>query len=415
MTQTSLIFTVSTKCISELIGGAFSKQYILTENFLMMVLSEFLGQANIPIILVTDDKDLFESMSGLVHKFDIKVISFDGDCEDVVRQISSSSQTIFVDIISCFILADTLQRMLLRLKASEIVYVDGGGALVAKNVHAINIMREILGCRLQTSVFKCFDAYMNPQECTSVCGFSAENIFEKKSASNTEFTTNLKSYQSYVLKKYMQTGLSIINPENIDLRGCLRFGKNVFLDNNVSIRGDVVLGDNVTVGANSILENITIEENSEIKENCILTSSEIGRSCRVGPYARLRSGTILGDGSHIGNFVEIKNSQIGMHCKINHHNFIGDATLGDAVIVGAGTITCNFDGSKNNETVIDDHVFIGSSVQLVAPVHISSHAFVAAGSTITRDVTSYSLAIARAKQVDIENWVKERRLKNDVN
>lgn len=405
--KTALLFTVSTRCLYESVGEAISKQCILTENFFTLVLSEILGQVNMPVVFVADDTDLLKNMDALTCRFNVQFLSVDKNNETILEILSSVDRIVFVDIFSCFLLGNTLQSMLFKSKNADIVCLNKGVPLVANHKHAIKMVQAILSSRLQTSIANCLASYLNAIQWQGVLNIDTYHNFETPFHDNGNFSSSLRSYQNCILKQCMQRGLAIVDPTSIDLRGLVRFEKNVFLDNNVSIRGEVILGNNVSVGANCILENITVKADTQVKENCILKSSEIGRACRIGPYARLRSGTKLGDGSHIGNFVEIKNTQIGMCCKINHHSFIGDATIADSVIIGAGTVTCNFDGLKNNQTILDSHVFIGSGVQLIAPLRIFHHAFVAAGSTITRDVPCYCLAIARAKQIDIDNWVRD--------
>lgn len=402
----AIVFTISSRCLYESIGEAFSKQYVLTENFFTLILSELLGATNIPVITLTDDANLAKTIDSLGGRYPLKNLSMGQDHKTILENLNATNQVVFVDISSCLISSDTLQGMILRQKGSETVCLNSGGALATNDTHAENILRIILANHSQASVLSCFDSYLKSIQWQGVDDFTSNHVFEKPFLSNADFSFKLKSYQQYILQQYMKNGLSVLNPASIDLRGHLRFGKNVFLDNNISIRGEVDLGDNITVGTNCILENTSVKNGTQIKENCIIISSEIGGGCRLGPYARLRSHTRLGEESQIGNFVEIKNARLGKRCKINHHSFIGDAILGNNVIIGAGSVTCNFDGNKNNETIIGDNVFIGSGVQLIAPVHLSNNSFVAAGSAITQDVPSFALAIARSKQIDIENWVK---------
>jgi len=197
-------------------------------------------------------------------------------------------------------------------------------------------------------------------------------------------------------------GVYLRDPMRFDIRGSLVCGNNVEFDINVIIEGDVELGDNVRIGPNCILKDTMIESDTIIQANSIIENANIGKSCLIGPYARVRPGTALGDHVQIGNYVEVKAAIIGAGCKINHLSYIGNAILEEDVIIGAGTITCNFDGTKNNDTYIEKGAFIGSGCQLVAPVRVGQKAMVGAGSTITENVPAYGLALARNRQTVIE-------------
>ena len=202
--------------------------------------------------------------------------------------------------------------------------------------------------------------------------------------------------------KLINQGVDVLDPMKIDIRGSLKCGKNVKIDINVIIEGDVILDDNVIIDSNCILKDSVIGSDSKIQANSIVESSDIGESCLIGPYARIRPGSILKNHVQIGNFVEVKAAMIDTGCKINHLSYIGDAILEKNVIIGAGTITCNFDGTKNNDTYIEKGAFIGSSVQLVAPVRVGENACIGAGSTITEDVPANELTVARSRQAVIK-------------
>ncbi len=210
----------------------------------------------------------------------------------------------------------------------------------------------------------------------------------------------------------LRAGATLADPARFDQRGHLALGRDVFIDVNVVFEGRVVLGDRVRIGPNCLLRDVTIGADTQVLANCVLERSEIGAGCHVGPFARLRPGNVLADGAHIGNFVEVKNSRIGRGTKANHLTYLGDADVGDKVNVGAGTITCNYDGANKSRTVIGDHVFIGSGNMLVAPVTIGAHATTGAGSTITRDAPEGKLTLARGRQVTIEGW--QRPVKKKV-
>lgn len=195
--------------------------------------------------------------------------------------------------------------------------------------------------------------------------------------------------------------------DHVDIRGKLTVGKNVSIDTNVIIKGEVTLADGVLVEPNCVLEDSRIGAGTSIRANSIVESAVIGNDCIVGPYARIRAKTDIGDGAQIGNFVEVKESLIGPGCKINHHAFIGNATLGRDVIIGAGTITCNFDGHKTQSTTIDDGAFVGSGCQLIAPIVIGARAVIGAGSTVTQNAPADRLTLARGRQVTVGNWSRD--------
>lgn len=202
----------------------------------------------------------------------------------------------------------------------------------------------------------------------------------------------------------ISNGVVVEDPEQVHIRGKLVCGKNVKLDINIIIEGNVVLGDEVTVGANCILKNCTIGKGTSINPFSLVEDSTIGDHCFVGPYGRIRPNASIGDFVQIGNFVEIKNANVASKCRINHLAFLGDADLAKNVTIGAGTITCNHDGFKNNRTTIKEGVFVGSGCNLVAPLIINANSTIASGSTITDEVPRDTLAIARSRQITKGNW-----------
>lgn len=202
----------------------------------------------------------------------------------------------------------------------------------------------------------------------------------------------------------MKQGVLIRDPARTYIRGDLACAPGVEIDTNVIIEGRVVLGRGVKVGANSILRNCQIGENTSINPFSLVEQSSVGVGSFVGPYGRIRPGSDVGDNVQIGNYVEIKNSRVGDGSRINHHAFIGDATIAEKVTIGAGTITCNHDGVGTNKTVIDYGVYIGSGCNLVAPLHIGQDAVIGAGSTITCDVPAAKLTLARGRQITVEKW-----------
>ena len=211
-------------------------------------------------------------------------------------------------------------------------------------------------------------------------------------------------YQLIQAHQLLRNGITIMDPARFDLRGDLEIDADCSIDINVILEGRLKIGTGVNIGANCIIKDSVIDDGVEILPNSIIENAVIGKSCRIGPFARIRPDTVLDDNVHVGNFVEIKKSMIGKRSKANHLSYIGDSEIGSQVNIGAGTITCNYDGAKKHKTIIEDHVFIGSDTQLVAPVTVKSGATIAAGTTITKDVDSDSLAISRTDQRTISNW-----------
>jgi len=209
----------------------------------------------------------------------------------------------------------------------------------------------------------------------------------------------------------LESGVTLADPARIDVRGELACGRDVAIDVNCIFEGRVVLGDRVRIGANCILRDVTVGADTEVKPFSLLEEAVIGRNARIGPYARIRPGTDLGDEVHIGNFVEVKASRIAARSKANHLAYIGDSTVGSDVNIGAGTITCNYDGANKHRTVIEDDVHIGSDVQLIAPVTVGKGATIGAGATITRDVPPGGLALTEKKQISKPGWQRPRKSK----
>lgn len=214
-------------------------------------------------------------------------------------------------------------------------------------------------------------------------------------------------YQLAQAKLLLQQGVSLRDPTRIDVRGRFnQLGQDISIDINVLFEGINTLGDHVSIGVNSCIKNTTIGNNVEILANCIIEDAVIADNCRIGPYARLRPQTELASHVQIGNFVEIKKSTIASASKINHLSYIGDAVVGSKVNIGAGTITCNYDGVNKSTTVIENEVFIGSDTQLIAPVTVGKGATIGAGSTITKDVPENQLTLSRSKQLSVAGWKK---------
>jgi bifunctional UDP-N-acetylglucosamine pyrophosphorylase/glucosamine-1-phosphate N-acetyltransferase len=211
-------------------------------------------------------------------------------------------------------------------------------------------------------------------------------------------------HQREQAQRLLERGVTLADPARIDVRGELECGRDVFIDVNCVFEGRVVLGDGASVGANCVLRDLTVGPGTRIEPFCHLEHSDIGGACRIGPFARLRPGVTLGERVHIGNFVEAKGSSIGDGSKANHLSYVGDTTVGRNVNIGAGTITCNYDGANKHRTIIEDDAFIGSDTQLVAPVRVGRGATLGAGTTLTKDAPEGQLTVSRAKQVSVAGW-----------
>jgi bifunctional UDP-N-acetylglucosamine pyrophosphorylase/glucosamine-1-phosphate N-acetyltransferase len=212
-------------------------------------------------------------------------------------------------------------------------------------------------------------------------------------------------FQRKLAGDLMRNGVTLRDPSRFDVRGQIEsIGRDVEIDINVILEGRIRLGDNVRIGANCVIKDSEIGNDVEILANSVVEDAVIGQGCRIGPFARIRPETRIEDHVHIGNFVEIKKSEIASRSKVNHLSYIGDTIIGCDVNVGAGTITCNYDGANKHQTVIEDGAFIGSDTQLVAPVRVGKNATIGAGATVTKDAPENALTLSRAKQVTIEGW-----------
>jgi len=218
-----------------------------------------------------------------------------------------------------------------------------------------------------------------------------------------------RRYQKIRSEELLEAGVTLADPARIDVRGVLDCGRDVAIDVNCVFEGRVQLGDGVRVGPNCVVRNCSIQRDSEILPFSHLDDAEIGERCRIGPFARLRPGARLDEEVHIGNFVEVKASRVGPGSKANHLSYIGDSEIGARVNVGAGTITCNYDGVAKHRTVIEDDCFIGSDATLVAPVRIARGSYIGAGSTISKDTPAGQLTVARARQVSIPAWKPRKK------
>lgn len=239
-----------------------------------------------------------------------------------------------------------------------------------------------------------------------------DNGFEVQGVNNRlQLAVLERWYQRQQAERLMTEGATLADPARIDVRGDLTVGQDVLIDINAVFEGEVSLESGVSIGANCMLRNCHIGAESRIDAHSVIDGATVGQHAQVGPFARLRPGTDLADHTRVGNFVETKKAVVGEGSKINHLSYVGDATLGRHVNVGAGTITCNYDGVNKHQTIIADGVFVGSNTSLVAPVSLAENVTIGAGSAITRDVAADELSVARGKQRNIPNWQRPEEKK----
>ncbi|MCG9790606.1 bifunctional UDP-N-acetylglucosamine diphosphorylase/glucosamine-1-phosphate N-acetyltransferase GlmU [Vibrio mediterranei] len=220
-----------------------------------------------------------------------------------------------------------------------------------------------------------------------------------------------RAFQSMQAQKLLEQGVMLRDPARFDLRGQLQCGMDVEIDTNVIIEGSVTLGDNVVIGAGCLLKDCEIDDNTLVRPYSVIEGATVGEECTVGPFTRLRPGADLRNDSHVGNFVEVKNARLGEGSKANHLTYLGDADIGQRTNVGAGVITCNYDGANKFKTVIGNDVFVGSDSQLIAPITIADGATIGAGTTLTKDVAEGELVITRAKERKITGWQRPTKQK----
>jgi len=239
----------------------------------------------------------------------------------------------------------------------------------------------------------------------TIASVITENEFEVAGVNDKVQLAELeRTLQQNQATKFMQQGLGLKDPARFDCRGSLNFGQDCEVDVNVVIEGEVTLGDNTTIAPNCVIKNTVIGSNVSILPNSVIDNAVIGDGASIGPFARIRPETNIGENAKIGNFVEVKKSTIGKGSKISHLSYVGDTAMGDDVNIGAGVITCNYDGVNKHQTTIEDGAFIGSNTQLIAPVSVGKNATIGAGSTITKDVPEDQLGLSRSKQTTLKNW-----------
>lgn len=249
-----------------------------------------------------------------------------------------------------------------------------------------------------------------------IVGIEPDHAFEIEGVNDRMQLANLeRTYQSHQVQALQKQGVQFADPMRVDIRGQLTVGQDVFVDVGVVFEGDCTLGDNVYIEAGCVIKDSQIGNATHLKPYCVLDKAKVGAGVDIGPFAHLRPDSELADNSKIGNFVETKKAKIGKGSKVNHLSYIGDAIVGVGVNVGAGTITCNYDGANKHLTQIGNHAFIGSNTSLVAPICIGDGATVGAGSTISKDVPDNALAVARGRQVEKENWQRPIKKNKSAN
>ncbi|MDM8559303.1 bifunctional UDP-N-acetylglucosamine diphosphorylase/glucosamine-1-phosphate N-acetyltransferase GlmU [Candidatus Parabeggiatoa sp. HSG14] len=243
---------------------------------------------------------------------------------------------------------------------------------------------------------------------------TTNNVYEVMGVNDrSQLATLERYYQIQQVNRLMLTGVTVRDPARIDIRGMVQTGQDVSIDVNVIFEGEIMLGNRVKIGPHTIIRNAKIGDDVEILSHCVIDNVVIGTGCKIGPFARLRPETVLAEQVHIGNFVEIKKSTVAQKTKINHLSYIGDSEVGSDVNIGAGTITCNYDGVHKHKTVIEDRAFIGSDTQLVAPVKVGAGATIGAGSTIVTNTPPDTLTLSRSPQKNIPSW--HRPIKKNPN
>lgn len=248
------------------------------------------------------------------------------------------------------------------------------------------------------------------QEGHQIIAVHPDSLAEVEGVNNRQQLATLERiYQKNAAEKLLLAGLMILDPTRFDLRGELTHGKDCEIDINVIIEGQVTLGNRVKIGAGCVLKNCSIADDSIISPYSIIEQSTLKSGCTVGPFARLRPDSILEENAHVGNFVEMKKATLGINSKAGHLSYLGDATIGNNVNIGAGTITCNYDGANKHKTIIEDDVFVGSDTQLVAPVTVAKGSTIGAGTTVTKNIAENELVISRVKQTHIENWQRPKK------
>ena len=288
-----------------------------------------------------------------------------------------------------------------QLKIQEV----NTGVLVADGAHFKNWLSRVKNNNAQGEFYLTDVIGLANQDGCQVTAVQASEFMEVEGANNRlQLAALERFYQRKQAEKLLLAGVMLIDPERFDLRGTLEHGKDVEIDVNVIVEGNVRLGERVKIGAGCVLKNVTIGDDVEIKPYSVLEDATIGDKAAIGPFSRLRPGAELAAETHVGNFVEIKKSTVGKGSKVNHLTYVGDTEIGENCNIGAGVITCNYDGANKFKTIIGNNVFVGSDTQLVAPVTVADGATIGAGSTITQNIEKDELVITRVPQRHIQGW-----------
>ncbi len=361
---------------SELVIVLCADVPLITTETLQRLAKKAKSSQGFSVLTVTLEKPegygrIFRKEDGTVEKIVESV-----DLEEADRKIVECNSGIFA------IRASYLKRWLPNLKGK-------------------NLQNELYltDCVIFATEDKVKVASLSVDDSTEVLG-----VNDKKQLARAE-----RVFQNRIASDLLESGVTLLDPSRLDVRGELVLGRDVTIDVNVVFEGRVVLSDGVYIGPNSIVRNSEIGENSVVREHCVLDSVSIGVDCRIGPFSRLRPNTRLSREVTVGNFVEIKNSVIEEKSKVNHLSYVGDADIGQRVNIGAGTITCNYDGANKSKTIIENDVFVGSNTELVAPVKISSGSTIGAGSTVTKDVEDNTLVVSRVAQKNIVGWKRPKK------
>jgi bifunctional UDP-N-acetylglucosamine pyrophosphorylase/glucosamine-1-phosphate N-acetyltransferase len=284
------------------------------------------------------------------------------------------------------------------------------GIILADATH-LRRWLSLLGCDNIKHEYYLTDIFaMAHKEKTEIRGVLAPDSRDLQGANDRRQLAELEQrYRHHAARQLMEQGVQLIDPERLDIRGEITAGRDVCIDINVILEGNNELGDNVHIGPGAVLKNCKLAAGTVVHAYSVLEEVTSSGPCDIGPFARLRPGTNLAAGTRIGNFVEVKNAQLGEGSKASHLSYIGDTTIGSRVNIGAGTITCNYDGANKHRTIIEDDVFIGSDTQLVAPVTVGRGATVGAGSTVTRNAPADSLTVSRVRQSTIKGWQRPKK------
>ncbi len=284
------------------------------------------------------------------------------------------------------------------------------GILAASRQHMVQWLGRLSNHNAQAEYYLTDIIAMAVADGVAIHTETATEPMEVQGANDRQQLASLERfYQFQQANALMAQGVTLLDPARLDIRGTVKVGRDITIDINVILEGNVEIEDNVSIGANCVIKNSILRSGAIIKANCHIEGSEVGPEADCGPFARLRPGTKLEKNAHVGNFVELKNTHLGVAAKVGHLTYLGDSEIGARTNIGAGTITCNYDGANKHRTVMGEDVFIGSNSSIVAPITLGDAATTGAGSTITQDVPAHTLAIGRGKQRNIANWARPQK------